>query len=1151
MASHLLPQEKLAAIRASLTSYLEGLVAVFSQAIGARLLHIYLGGSWPDELPESVEAIRLEELRHADLSNFDGLWAGFSALDVIRPDLSTKGPLFYPLEALYRAQNQRVALLRTMRRLAYFLISELRFPEQLQRLKIRRRAAEKAVEMALATVLARQDCTSLVAVLPDANLSRFVTGGHTRSFYLSRPAALTLKDFTQTNLDVERGWVAGIEELAAFHPSLQGGNFLELRTILRQAGQTSALRDSLHSLALACWTQGEAGMFHPVAWALMVEYWLMEEDVEDLVAFCPHPDFENFAQTGDALRVYRGPGERNVASFPKLGPVLSQETFLAEGLPASDYPVCFSFPVLFERLPNRKDTEYADLGRVLYKAGHVQPLARTFWQLAHDLTATLTLEQAFSFSYHQKIVDMAVRACLFYSLENPWLWRQGRWHVYLEDCYRSLAWILEQIASFSPDPHANYFRTLKYWYTSWLNEDPRHGLEAMMGEGQRFRRALIERTPSISKNVLHQMESLKTLGQWLLHPSFGDFAPPENGHEGVRCPALLSKIACLDEPLPIPFPSWEQASVALYQIWKRRETLLNQEREANRLLQGYHQLRDQVMSAQNLVFAPAHEAAFLELLYRDERENFEKLIRELETAARLTIVLQNPWVDLHEETILTFEVTNTGQAAARNLEIRVASPIGFELLSPPLFEEIPFLEPGDDQPHRDAWTARLNVRSLDAAPFQPKENPYHFGRPIQTPGEFYGRKGDLQNIISRLKGGGKQNLLLRAPRRMGKTSLLYMLRRCLEDSAVRRKFEIPPGWDEALAYFHPVFLSLHSLVDQGGGIRPMLFFRTLLDEIATIFLLSEVQKRVMLETYTSRLMEVGPANAAMEQTNRLFEAHPDAHVVVLLDEYDEIYQPGNSGLDRNLREFVSREQRLTWIIASTLALFKGIASYSSPWFNIFAIHELDCLSKSSALELVENPGRAQNIVWLSDAALALLEETGCHPAFTQLFCAAIIETLNQLQTNYVLRDMIMALADQMAGEQQTTHHHFTNYWHDTRGVGRLILLILDDQVASLKRDELRSQVRQTLAQAFGGRPELRVLDEFGNPIAWWDREFRRGLEWVTDIVNAIDLDQQTRRYTFSVPLFRRWLRRRRREEDLRAQVLDTIAGEMIDDRLAA
>jgi len=580
-------------------------------------------------------------------------------------------------------------------------------------------------------------------------------------------------------------------------------------------------------------------------------------------------------------------------------------------------------------------------------------------------------------------------------------------------------------------------------------------------------------------------------------------------------------------------------------------------------------LRADLEGTKRRLFMPLHEQQALVFAYEQESEAIMALLKEIESSAKINVTLKNAWVDLHRPVHVTLEVTNRGRVEAKTLEMMLNPSGGYKLLDPSPIREIMVLPPNvpeyvnyyilperigaelrveysfsdlSGQRHKDTWTSYLNVRSLDVKPFQVKVNRYQFGRPIQNIAEFYGRRSELQNILSLLRAGGKQNVLLRGPRRMGKTSLLYMLKTAIADREARRFFGIPQEWDEQLNQVHPVFLSLHSHDLTSSTDASAQFFRILLERVGWVLEVDQNALRQMEEEYCRRVHEVGAVNAALEKVGQILDAFPHQRIAVLLDEYDEVYRPGVGNLDRNLREFVSAEQRLTWIISSTLALFHEIKTISSPWFNVFMIIELGRLSEEAALELVEVPSRGQNIVWQSDAALSLLNETGRHPAFTQLFCGRVISYLNQAKTNYVLQETILSVADQIVDEQETANSHFEFFWQDTRGIGRLILLILDEANRPLRRDEIRYRVRQVLRSKFGSLPQ-RLVQEDDELIEWQDCEFKNQMDWVEKITNAISLNDQ-KQYFFTVPLFRRWLRRRRDYQDLEEDVLEKIAQEI-------
>lgn len=1180
--------DKIAAVRTAISS-LEDLVAVFSQKHGPRLLFVYNSDTLPAVPGELIEVTLLNDFPDEDISEFDGPLVGFSALDVVRDDLLTKGPNFFPIERIFLERGQRELLHRTMLHLAgYFVDSLSKWPDQRPE-AIRQRAEGKVLQMALPSILSSLPCENLIAILPARDLSRFTTHGDCETIYIDRQSPAALRMLAGRRIDSNQNWVIAFEELSLYNPGIQasGAKFIELRGALQYAGQETALQTTRCHLAQACHSlRANNPDCRQAALQIMAEYWLASEDVEDLIALCPHDDFECFAGRGDALRVYRLPVDEARLALERPGPRVVLEKLLWEGLPPGYQETLMSFSAISSSLPGEPPARTCRLSEILWKAGHAHTLARTLWLLSFDLLQRLPEFKRGSGPGVDQVVRLAARACSIYGLSNPWQWRQGRWELYLESSYRNLLAILDQSTQASGDLLAPYYAAIQAWYGCWLTQDTGQELRQMLTQLKEFQRATRDQRAAGLETYLAQAARLVEVGETIMRlpaeTGSGEGRPAEPGNwlssANPSVPGAVRQSLQSAAPLPILSALFSNAWLFLLEVHRKRQRLYSQERDVGQLIRQLASLCSDLRRAKSVLYARPHERAVLELAYQQEIEHLETLLHGLETAARLTVDLKNPWVDMHQEVNLELEIANRGQVEAEGLEVLLAQPKGFQLLEESAVREIAVVQPGATahihykvrpehpdaelrlefsfrdrrgQRHTDAWTRPVKVRSLDEVPFQVKVNPYQFGPPIKNPGDFYGRRVELQIILSHLKAEQKQTLLLlRGPRRMGKTSLLYMLEQTLKQPRTRRLFAIEPAWDAELSRIHPVFLSLHAIEQQGGILQVSQFFRSLLERVTDLFRVDPAERKSLLDTYQLRERQIGSVNAALEQINRLLDARPGERVTVLLDEYDEVYRPGSGGLDRNLREFVSTEQRLSWIIASTLALFKETKSVSSPWFNVFTIVELERLPQEAAIDLVELPSRGERTFWRSDAVLSLLGETGRHPAFTQLFCSKVIEFLNRAKTNYVLQDTIAAVANQIVDEQETAHSHFEFYWSDTSGVGQLILLILDDQDAPLKRDEIRRHVLGRLEAAFGTTPVKRVTDSSGNPIEWREKEFKSGMDAVEKIANAISPNEQ-RRYVFTVPLFRRWLRRQRQNEDLPAGTLDKIAKELERDGLVA
>jgi hypothetical protein len=1150
---------------------LDDLVAVFSRAWDERLLLVYNAPACPGLAADHCQAISLDELRETDLRLYDGPSAGISALDVIRDDLGTKGPGFYSLERTLLKLGQRPVLHRTLRNLARRLVDFLASLSSADPI-LRQRVVIKILQLALPALLDERGAKDLVTVLPGPDLAAFVEGQGLKWITVH-------DDLTALTAPGGDNRAIALEELRHFDPQVNpdGQRFVELRGLLHQAGYTQALRQTCQALAGRC---AEAAASQPElwrpAWALMAEAWLMKEDVQDLVAFFPHADFERFARTGKGLRVYRVLDEeaRHIAPGPRvaLADLDSRE------IPPSFRRYGFSL-IPLETIAGRArdELEPADLGWLLWKADHDTALAQTLSLLARDGLENAAVAGDFS---PQVLSSLAQRAVMLISLSDPWAWRQGRHAQLLSHAYQVLQQALVRQAESSQGDTRDYYRALQDWHDCRVarSEEVNELLHRMTARLRSFLRAT-QRQESDAL-VINARQLIEVEEATLYPPAVaraGDQVYPKLDARALpsdprRVRGMLARrmpeVDCPTCLSPVFERVWDRLRYLhneRYQVQMRELDVDMQQRKLEELL--VHAVRHR-----QLIFAPPHEMTILRALYDREIDDLANHVHQLKTTARMEIVPLNPRVEFQREMELIFEVRNTGRVEAHGVELVLARDPTFELLERSPTREFLYLPPNAPQrfsyrvravhqpdaafsfsytyrglDERRQVLLRMPVRSLDEAPFEMKGDPYKFGRAIQNPADFYGREKEMKKLLSSLARGGHTNFLLQGPRRMGKTSMLYMLKHALEEPEIRRRFDIPAGWDETLNRCRPVMLDLQASHFQDDQAYVARFFRTLLDAICDD--IAPHLQAELTQNFDQRWGEIGPPRAVLEQLRRVFENQPQARVVVLLDEYDELYRPQGRILDIALRHVVQAEQRLTWVIVSTQFLFKEGKSHGSPWFNILDIVELDCLSDKDAQRLVEEPSRDERVEWQSNAIVALLDETGSHPAFLQLFCSRIMAYLNQERQNYVLSETIATLAEQIVQERETIHSHFEFYWTDTPGVGRLILLAADESDRPPSRLALQRRVQTQLQSRLGARPETRVSDARGDPIPWWEREFEDGMAWVSRVVNAIGYNRASRTYTFTVPLFRRWLQRKRRHEDLWESALNKVLTEMERDGL--
>ena len=154
------------------------------------------------------------------------------------------------------------------------------------------------------------------------------------------------------------------------------------RVEMRQSGEIS-----LFSTFLINWKKSKDKRAKGKAYSLACEVGFLEKDVEDLIAVVPHYDFTHFLETFDSIRIYITP--RIYPNKSDDGYDFSLGDWLSEAIPDNLWQQYAAPPVTFPILKSLfsktgRETDYIDLGLVLFKSDREATLARTLNLLASD-----------------------------------------------------------------------------------------------------------------------------------------------------------------------------------------------------------------------------------------------------------------------------------------------------------------------------------------------------------------------------------------------------------------------------------------------------------------------------------------------------------------------------------------------------------------------------------------------------------------------------------------------------------------------------------------------------------------------------------------------------------------------------------------------
>src|SRR2546423_2158935 len=320
---------------------------------------------------------------------------------------------------------------------------------------------------------------------------------------------------------------------------------------------------------------------------------------------------------------------------------------------------------------------------------------------------------------------------------------------------------------------------------------------------------------------------------------------------------------------------------------------------------------------------------------------------------------------------------------------------------------------------------------------RPSANPFRFGR-IVSGSAFTDREKDLLVLQRELRDG--QNILIEAPRRFGKTSLILEVKRRLEADG------IPVAYLDCMlvpsrARLADRLASAYVQALRAGGERA---------EDGVLAHLKAVRIRPTLTIddrgHTQISFEAGSAgssnlDALLEQ---LFE-EPEAiarggkkkRLVVILDEFQDLMELGPSLL-RQLRAVIQHQQHVSYaFLGSRQALLrKAVHDRGAPLLKMARPYPLGPLPREEFANFLMSRFRTSGRPVPKDAVHALIDFTRGHPNDTQEAAHFLWEVaLLPLSSKELVAVAIDRVLDAEAAQM-------TVLWHDSAPAQRSLLVAL-------------------------------------------------------------------------------------------------------------
>jgi hypothetical protein len=852
--------EKLYRVKQSLGDMsLKNVIAIFTSERDDSLLLVYTNLA-PQLHNPSIEAIHVEELLHYNVERYQSLPVlGFTAINLIRDDIMTKGPDFYPLHRLFQERGQIQELRQTLLSLAHFLLYLWTRSHQEKPPEWGQRLTGKIIKYALPAFLSTWPIRNLVAVVPAPRMVDFLEKSAKLVYAGALPEdddidASPLDDITVLP---PNSWVVALEEVAQFDKRLdpEAQSFIELRELLYGDCSKSAYRETLRQLAHCCYKEVRKSgdeSWKRTAYSLACEYWLIDAEADDLVAVVPDERLVRFLESGRGRYYFRRLPE-------SLRPIDASgiEYRSIEEMPGDVHTRRVSGSIVASFSSQRESVEEAgnqwlSLSSILWKAGHRRTIARTSLTLSHDCASPQksVRKEPGSLGSLQHAVELATSACVIYGLSNPWNWPEGRYKQFIESSYENLLLLLDNLIELQVGPGLYFYQMQRTFYAcATLEEDQiEEQIRLWVNLGNKFLEeshegALEEPLPPLWRE---EAEHCTLVGEAMLDilasgglPRRFEQALIADNAETVRLTSksLLKSI--------YPTLSLKSPSGLFYHALRQLHKILEPEQRASwrewdvdeRIRTSETAVRELEIS-RRLIFALPHETAVLKFLYDRILKGVNAHIKTLRTSAEIHCDLLNESVVLKKTVTVRFRLKNIGLVAAHDVEVTIAPSASFQLR-----DESPIKRVGDLWPNQEKDVTYSIGPRVDRAlrlsltfqgsteekkgiqlqkefrlrvhhpsghkPFSRINNPYIYGPPIRRSDFFYGHQIEMERLLDILYVGGKQNVIVRGTRRTGKTSLLFMLQSILRgDADARQHFQVNHELARQLDLMRPLYLDL-------------------------------------------------------------------------------------------------------------------------------------------------------------------------------------------------------------------------------------------------------------------------------------------------------------------------------------------------------
>lgn len=353
-------------------------------------------------------------------------------------------------------------------------------------------------------------------------------------------------------------------------------------------------------------------------------------------------------------------------------------------------------------------------------------------------------------------------------------------------------------------------------------------------------------------------------------------------------------------------------------------------------------------------------------------------------------------------------------------------------------------------------------------------NPFSYGTIVKGP-YFYDRTVECQRIVSTLSGGN--NIVLFAPRRFGKTSLVFRAIEELENLEYCCVY-----FDFMPVYSRESFIEAYSkaiLAKQSNLHRAVKSMATWVKGIRPKIVFDQSGKPEFSMEFTEDKLSEKTLEDVIDLPERL--ASEKKRFIIIFDEFQEINKLNGENFEKLLRSKLQQQQYVTYMFlgSRTHLLSDMFNNKIRAFYNSAMLMQLDALPENETITFLKNRFALSNITIDEPTALFLIAQAGNIPYYIQLLAAEVWQHLVSSSVD-LTEDIIAVCAGRIV--DMKSDYYFELYDRQSAYQKKILksLLISGENVFSAEYTKrFRLSATSTTQKALMGLIDSGVVEKAG------------------------------------------------------------------------